>query len=797
MDIDRSLNPEQREAVMHRYGPLLILAGAGSGKTRVITHRIAYLIQEYNVSPYNILAITFTNKAAREMKDRVAQLVDYGADNIWVSTFHSACVRMLRRFGHVLGYADNFSIYDTDDQKSLMKAVIKGRNLDPKRYREKYFLSRISMAKNELIGPESYKSAYPRSADAELIASVYREYQDRLKANNAMDFDDLLMNTVVMFRESEEALTYYRNRFRYILVDEYQDTNRAQFELVRLLAHYVNDAGEVECNLCVVGDDDQSIYGFRGADIRNILDFEKTYPDAVVIKLEENYRSTETILDAANEIIKNNPHVREKKLWTKIGSGAPITYTVYPDDLAEARGVAEEIRDQVDAGKAVYGDFAVLYRTNAQSRPFEAIFANFKIPCRIIGAVNFYQRKEVKDILAYLKTIDNGLDGIATRRILNVPRRGIGETTAAHVQEYADQNGIGFFEALLDARTIPSVSRAAGKIATFTELITRYRMRASEAGCSLKKLVRDLLADLDFEEELRREDPDSADDRIGNISELINAITYYEENSGGTATLSSYLADVSLMTDADTEETEEDHTVLMTVHSAKGLEFNQVFLVGMEENLFPSSMSIDDEQLHGVAEERRLCYVGITRARRHLFLSRASRRMLRGESNFNPESRFIGELKKNARHLLTEKKVSDSGSPFGGQSYRSSYDSPFDSGFKKGSFSGYDSSSRRGSLSDFSSSSDHSDFTPYKNPAISGKPYENPYKKAAVPAPKNFGNASESSLGFTVGDQVSHERFGIGTVTNIVKGGRDFEVTVDFPTGTKKMLAAFAKLRKI
>ena len=813
-----NLNPPQQEAVQHLSGPLLILAGAGSGKTRVITHRIAYLIEEYNVSPYNILAITFTNKAAKEMRERVNALVDYGAENIWVSTFHSTCVRMLRKFGDAIGYNTNFSVYDTDDQKALMRTILKDRNVDPKKFSPKYFLSRISTAKNELVGPDSFASVYPSgSADPKMVADVYREYQERLRSNNAMDFDDLLMNTVLLFHTSDTALNYYRNRFRYILVDEYQDTNAAQFEMIRLLAHYENDEGEVECNLCVVGDDDQSIYGFRGADIRNILDFEKNYPDAKVIKLEQNYRSTGYILDAANEVIRHNPHVQVKKLWTSLGEGTPISYTIYGNDMDEATGVADEIKRQVDNGEAAYSDFAILYRTNAQSRPFETMLSSRKIPCKVVGNINFYQRKEIMDILAYLKTIDNGSDSIAVRRVLNVPHRGIGDTTVSRIQEFADRNDCSFYDALTYADRIQAIrSSTVEKIQSFTSVIEKYRERAAERGWSLKGLVTDLLKELEYEEELRNEDPESFDDRQGNINELINAITYYEENAEEMPTLGGYLSEVALVSDLDAVEENPDYVVLMTVHSAKGLEFEQVFLAGMEEGLFPSSMSMDDDTQTGVEEERRLCYVGITRAKKHLFISRANQRMVRGEITFFPESRFISELKKDARHLLSEKRASGAGSFYGGSGSYSGSGSYGGSrnaqGSRESSYSerrsydssrSYESSSDRGYSRSYGSSYGSSAGYDYDMPFSGGykkpetKPYDNPYRTRTVPVAKSIGGGDASSLGYAVGDKVRHERFGVGTVTAIVRGGKDFEVTVDFAAGTKKMLATFAKLQKI
>lgn len=801
MNWEQKMNPMQTEAMKHQFGPLLILAGAGSGKTRVITNRIAYLIEEYNVSPYNILAITFTNKAAKEMRERVNALVEYGAENVWVSTFHSTCVRMLRRFGNTLGYSDNFSIYDTDDQKSLIRSICKKFNIDSKKYREKFFLNHISKAKNELIGPDCYRPIGSTNNETDMISKVYHEYQAQLQANNAMDFDDLLMNCVEMFRRSEDALNYYRNRFRYIMVDEYQDTNVAQFEFVRLLAHYVNDEGAVECNLCVVGDDDQSIYGFRGADISNILNFEKYYPNAKVIKLEQNYRSTETILDAANTIIKNNFHTVDKRLWTNLGKGDPIQYTVYPSDMEEAAGIVDIIREQVDNGKATYSDFAILYRTNAQSRAFETQLNKHRIPNKVVGNINFYQRKEVKDILGYLKTIDNGLDALAVRRVLNVPKRGIGDTTMERVQAFADNNDCSFYDALTYADHIPSLTRAAAKIHSFVAIIESYRKRFATAGpsVSLKDIVEELLNEIDYYNELHDEDPDSYDDRLGNISELFNAMAYYEETCDGEPSLSGYLAEIALVSDLDAVEEHPEYVVLMTIHSAKGLEFEQVFLAGMEENLFPSSMSIESDERDannydkGVEEERRLCYVGITRAMRRLYMSRASRRYVHGEEQCNGESRFMKELKKNGRHLLIEKNAAND---YFGDSFRDSFRRSSGYSRHEREESNYSPSFRRAESSDFGNGGfSLEDLLNSKKPAT--KPYDNPYRAKTVPVAKSIGSGSASSLGYQVGDRVSHSKFGIGTVTNIIKGGKDFEVTVDFPSGTKKMLATFAKLQKV
>ncbi len=751
------LNDIQKEAVFHDRGPLLILAGAGSGKTRVLTHRIAYLIEERGVSPYSIMALTFTNKAANEMKERVAKLVDTGVENIWVSTFHSSCVRILRRFIESIGYERSFTIYDTDDQKSVMKDVCKYLNIDTKKLKEKTILGYISRAKDELIDAETFELQAEGDPNQKRIAAAYREYQKRLRANNALDFDDLICKTIELFRCDPEALDYYRRRFRYIMVDEYQDTNTAQFELIRLMACHENEYGEIEHNLCVVGDDDQSIYKFRGANIKNILDFEKSYPDASVIRLEQNYRSTKNILEVANGVIQNNRGRKAKRLWTDNADGDPISYRQYENDNEEASAVISEISSRVREGEYDYKDFAILYRTNAQSRSFEEKLVYRNIPYRVIGSVNFYQRKEIKDLLAYLRTIESGSDTVAVKRIINVPKRGIGIASIERVEAYAIEQGISFYDALTRAAFIPGMARSAGRIESFVSLIEVLKSRVASGG-SLKDIIDEILEATHYIDELyENEDEEKVDDRIGNINELISKLADYEDNAveGGEApTLAGFLDEVSLIGDIDSYSESSDIVVLMTIHSAKGLEFPNVFLVGMEEGIFPGYMSINaDNPQEEIEEERRLCYVGITRAKDHLWLSAARQRMMRGELQFNKPSRFIGEV---PRYLM---KVT------GGMS--ASRDTVAGS-------------------SSFKSS-------PIRNAAgTSMGSYS-----YCQPEPKNFGSLEPSTLGYEVGDTVRHIKFGVGTVTNIVSGGRDFEVTVVFECGIKKMLASFAKLQKI
>lgn len=743
MSIYDSLNGPQREAVHHTEGPLLILAGAGSGKTRVLTHRIAYLIEEKGINPWNILAITFTNKAAGEMRERVDQIVGFGAESIWVSTFHSTCVRILRRHIDRLGYDTNFTIYDTDDQKTLMKDVCKRLQIDTKVYRERNLLAAISAAKNELITPEEYRLQAEGDFGRQKIASVYEEYEKQMRANNALDFDDLLLKAVQLFQTQPEVLDYYQERFRYIMIDEYQDTNTVQFQLVSLLAAKYR-------NLCVVGDDDQSIYKFRGANIRNILNFEQVFEDARVIKLEQNYRSTSTILDAANAVIRNNRGRKEKTLWTDNGQGEKITFRQFDTAYDEAEYIVGDIKENIENGRCNYNDNAVLYRTNAQSRLLEEKLVAANIPYKIVGGINFYARREIKDLLAYLKTIDNARDDLAVRRIINVPKRGIGLTSVNRLQEYALARDISFYEALLGADLIPGIGRGLARLESFAALMEHFRTRADEI--SISQLLDEILEMTGYIEELKTEGEIEAEARIENIDELKNKIAAYEEacqEQGERPSLSGFLEEVALVADVDSLDENSDYVVLMTLHSAKGLEFPQVYLAGMEDGLFPSYMTITADDPEEIEEERRLCYVGITRAKEHLTLTCAKRRMVRGETQYNKMSRFLKEIPMELLEtgIKFEKEEREEEKPQPWQQARQSFRS---------------------------------------KPFTAPKPVQ------------QFKVAGGKGPGYDVGDRVRHVKFGEGIVTSIVEGGRDYEVTVEFDTaGTKKMFAVFAKLQKI
>lgn len=750
MAVYDTLNKPQKEAVFHTEGPLLILAGAGSGKTRVLTHRIAYLIEEKGVNPWNILAITFTNKAAEEMRQRVDSLVGIGAESIWVSTFHSMCVRILRRYIDRLGYDNRFTIYDTDDQKTLMKEVCRKTDIDTKRFKERMLLSVISSAKNEMILPEEFELNAGGDFVQLKIAKVYKEYEAQMRANNALDFDDLLVKTVQLLETQPDVRENYQERFRYIMVDEYQDTNTVQFRLVSLLA------GKYR-NLCVVGDDDQSIYKFRGANIRNILDFEKEFSDAKVIKLEQNYRSVGNVLEVANSVIHNNKGRKEKTLWTDNEKGEKIRLRQFDTAYDEAQFIAEDIKDETAQG-ANYSDHAVLYRTNAQSRLLEEKFVAMNIPYKIVGGINFYSRREIKDVLSYLKTIDNGKDDLAVRRIINVPKRGIGLTTINRIQESAAARGIGFYDALSAPDLIPGIGRSASKLDSFAALIEYFKGRSEESGVT--DLLTEVIEKTGYTESLEADDPEELEARVQNIDELVSKAAVYEESCsdrGERPTLSGFLEEVALVADIDSVAEDRDYVILMTLHSAKGLEFPHVYLAGMEDGLFPSYMSISGDDPEELEEERRLCYVGVTRAEEKLTLTCARMRLVRGERQYNSMSRFIKEMPS----------------------------ALIDTGKREGGFSQNVSLGEKRTYS--------SEVSGYKRSAYAQKP-----AFAAIQKGSGLMAKKSEGLSYGVGDRVRHVKFGDGTVTEIKEGGRDYEVTVQFDTaGVRKMFALFAKLIKI
>ena len=763
-DYLNGLNDRQKEAVIKTKGPLLILAGAGSGKTRVLVHRIAYLIDHEDVQPGNIMAITFTNKAAGEMRERVDKIVGFGAGQIWVSTFHSSCVRILRANIDRLDYNRNFSIYDTDDQLKLMKEICHKMDIDTKRYKERGFLSAISRAKDELIDPVHYE----RNAGDEyedIVAKVYKKYQNALKENNALDFDDLIMLTVRLFKECPEVLKFYQDKFQYIMVDEYQDTNTAQFKFVSLLASKYH-------NLCVVGDDDQSIYKFRGANITNILNFEKIFPEAQVIRLEQNYRSTKNILNCANNVIKNNLQRKQKTLWTENLEGEKPRFRRFENGYAEAEFVADDIARGIRRHLGDYKDFAVLYRTNAQSRLFEEKFIMANIPYRVVGGVNFYSRMEIKDVLSYLKTINNGDDSVALKRIINVPKRGIGSLSIAKIEEYAEGTGMRLYDALSHAADAGLALRAAVKIDKFVETIEEMRRTAEEGKVS--GLIKSVLEKTGYLAELQKDPGEEKQARIENIDELISKAVQYEENAKEPS-LAGFLEEVALIADIDSVNDNDNAVLIMTLHSSKGLEFPYVYIAGMEDGVLPSYLSIDSGDSAEMEEERRLTYVGITRAQKGLTMTAAAQRMIRGNVEYNPVSRFAREIPKDMVDL--------------------GYSSD---GNEKPKFVSY------GSYEDMG------DAIRSKNPVLhmapsafksgtrrkhSGTSSGNPYSRSSA---KQFEVATDKGLDYGVGDRVSHARFGEGTVKDITGGGRDYEVTVDFGEGgIKKMFASFAKLQKI
>ncbi|MDR0963754.1 MAG: DNA helicase PcrA [Clostridium sp.] len=752
MSIYDTLNEEQKEAVLATEGPLLILAGAGSGKTRVVTHRIAYLLDEKNVSPWNILALTFTNKAAGEMRERVDQLVGFGADQIWISTFHSTCVRILRRFADKIGYDNHFTIYDGDDQKSVIKEVIKRLQIDTKNMKERAFLSVIRENKDELVDEEQFATFAGGDYIQATIAKVYQAYQAVLRTSNAMDFDDLIVNTVKLFTRHPDILAQYQERFRYISVDEYQDTNTAQFRLVELLAAKYR-------NLCVVGDDDQSIYKFRGANIHNILNFEKQYPQARVIRLEQNYRSTQNILNAANAVIAHNHSRKKKSLWTKRDVGNLIRFRQLESASEEAQFIADSIVAEVGSGKSTYGDYAVLYRTNAQSRLIEERFVHKNIPYDLVGGVNFYARREIKDILAYLRVIANENDDLALSRIINVPKRGIGTTTSERLARYASEHSISLLSALLDAKNIPLLKeKVYSKLQPFAQQMDAFAQHSTEL--SIADLIQAIVDGIEYEAYLNHDNEEDAADRMENIMELVNKATEYEKDRED-ATLSGFLEEISLIADIDRTQGSQNLVLLMTLHSAKGLEFPYVFLSGMEEGVFPND-AVSREPAD-IEEERRLAYVGITRAKEELTLTCASYRMIHGETRHHKVSRFVKEI---PQSLLDQEKA-------------------------------YAPKAVEPTVVD-------------TRPKAILRPRATPHadKPFIAQGISSLNNRSGISKGsdvatqepplYQVGDRVNHLKYGDGQVVEIVQEPRDYKVTVDFDrVGQKIMFAAFARLKRL
>ena len=847
MGIYDTLNLQQTKAVLQTDGPVLILAGAGSGKTRVLTHRVAYLIDECNINPWNIMAITFTNKAAGEMRERVDKIVGFGAESIWVSTFHSSCVRILRRYADRLGYSNNFTIYDTDDSKTVMKDICKKYQLETTTLKLRNIMNSISKCKDNLVSPQEYALSTQNDFVKVKISKAYTEYQNALKKSNAMDFDDLIFKTVELFKTCPDVLDSYQERFRYIMVDEYQDTNNAQFELIRLLADKYR-------NLCVVGDDDQSIYRFRGANIRNILDFEKVYPDATVIKLEQNYRSTQQILDAANAVIRNNYGRKDKALWTDQKDGDKVVLRQFDTAFDEAEFIASDIGRLKRNGKLSYDEVAVLYRTNAQSRLLEERFVVEGIPYDIVGGTNFYARREIKDLLAYLKTIDNGSDDVAVKRIINVPKRGIGATTIEHVQNYADERQISFYDALCEADQIIAVARSASKLKDFVTMIRAFRTK--QKSMSIEELIKDVIDVIGYMEYLKTlddEDESEDNDRAQNVDELISKASAYEENEENELpSLSGFLEEVALVADIDRIGEDNEKVLLMTLHSAKGLEFEHVYLAGMEEGIFPGFMTLqnEDSDPEGIEEERRLAYVGITRAKKYLTLTAAKRRMVRGETMYNRLSRFVSEISSD----LLDKKGGEDKPAFlfddgesideyeGVESSYSNENSAYSSGYNK-KYNTYSDEYSDGELSGYSgikpayakglqraNAAGKSGFGSGNKTAGEGASKSglaSTYKLKAQPKPRQIKRAepkdkpyisgvaathTKGSLAglskgmptamgkpdYNTGDRVSHIKYGAGTVTSLEEGPRDYKVTVEFDNcGQKIMYAAFAKLKKM
>ncbi|KUP43650.1 DNA helicase PcrA [Bacillus velezensis] len=727
------LNPVQQEAVKTTDGPLLLMAGAGSGKTRVLTHRIAYLMAEKHVAPWNILAITFTNKAAREMKERVESILGPGADEIWISTFHSMCVRILRRDIDRIGINRNFSILDTADQLSVIKGILKERNIDPKKFDPRSILGSISSAKNELIEPEEFAKSAGGYYD-QVTSDVYTDYQKKLLKNQSLDFDDLIMTTIKLFERVPEVLEFYQRKFQYIHVDEYQDTNRAQYLLVKQLAARLE-------NICVVGDSDQSIYRWRGADIANILSFEKDYPSANVILLEQNYRSTKRILQAANEVIKNNSNRKPKNLWTENDEGIKLSYYSGDNEFGEGQFVAGKIYELHSSGRRKLSDIAILYRTNAQSRVIEETLLKSGLNYNIVGGTKFYDRKEIKDILAYLRLVSNPDDDISFTRIVNVPKRGVGATSLEKIASYAAMNGMSMFQAVKQVDFIGVSAKAANALDGFGAMIEN--LTNMQDYLSITELTEEILEKTEYREMLKAEKSIEAQSRLENIDEFLSVTKNFEQKSEDKS-LVAFLTDLALIADIDQLDQKEeesggkDAVTLMTLHAAKGLEFPVVFLMGMEEGVFPHSRSLMEEA--EMEEERRLAYVGITRAEEELYLTNAKMRTLFGRTNMNPESRFIREIPGDLLENLNEKK------------------------------------------------------TPRMQPGRKVQPKRGPVSRPVSYANKTGGD----SLSWAVGDKAGHKKWGTGTVVSVKGEGESTELDIAFPSpvGVKRLLAAFAPIEK-
>lgn len=729
------LNNMQQEAVKATDGPLLIMAGAGSGKTRVLTHRIAYLMTEKQVAPWNILAITFTNKSAREMKDRIQRILGPGADDIWISTFHSMCVRILRRDSDRMGINRNFSILDTTDQLSVIKKVLKEKNLDPKKYDPRSMLGSISSAKNELLTPEEYDKA-ASSHYEQIVSDIYKEYQRKLRKNQSLDFDDLIMTTIQLFQRVPEVLESYQRKFQYIHVDEYQDTNRAQYMLVKFLAARFK-------NLCVVGDSDQSIYRWRGADIANILSFEKDYPEANVILLEQNYRSTSLILEAANEVIKNNSNRKPKKLWTENQQGAKITYYRADSESSEGQFVAGKIKQLVDSGQRKLSEIAVLYRTNAQSRIIEEVLLKSNLNYQIVGGIKFYDRKEIKDLLAYLKLIANPDDDISLSRVINVPKRGVGSTSVDKIANYALDKDLSLFQALFEIEHIGVSGRVVNALVEFRDLIRN--LGNTQEYLSVTELAEEILEKSGYRDSLKQDKTIEAQSRLENIDEFLSVTQTFEKQNEDKS-LVAFLTDLALISDIDKLEEDDqensDALVLMTLHSAKGLEFPVVFLIGLEEGVFPHSRSLMEED--EMEEERRLAYVGITRAEKELFLTNAQMRTLYGRTNMNPESRFISEIPTELIENLNETMS------------------------KKAKSSAPSKQGRR----------------------LESRP---PVSRPMV------ATTGGDEIPWAVGDKAGHKKWGTGTVVSVKGTGEGKELDIAFPSpiGIKRLLAKFAPINRV